>query len=177
MIFELSEYMIRRKFSSVFAAGLHIYDRVGNIVGFGKQQFFKFKEDIRVYSDRSAAKELLRIKARQKSFNWMVYDIVDARQSRKVGAFQLKRTKIASVFPWLSWEFLDEDDRPMSKFRIFPSKIIVLGEDLGRAAGLRERYGPSTRELVVRIQPGAALDRGLVLGFAVLVAGAMRWKR
>ena len=52
-----------------------------------------------------------------------------------------------------------------------PSEQRVMADEL------RERYGPSTRELVVRIQPGAALDRGLVLGFAVLVAGAMRWKR
>lgn len=176
MIFELSEYMIRRKFFNVFAAGLHIYDPVGNIVGFGKQQFFKFKEDIRVYSDRSAAKELLRIKARQIGAFSAVYDIVDAGQSRKVGAVQRKRKRFGA-FAGTSWEILDEDDRPMSKFRIFPSKIIVLGEDLGRAAELWMRYGPFTHELVVRVQPGAALDRVLILGAAVLVADTERWKQ
>jgi hypothetical protein len=54
---------------------------------FVEQARFKFKEDIRFYTDDSKSVELLRIKARQRFDPWASYDIT-ASDGKKIGAIQ-----------------------------------------------------------------------------------------
>jgi uncharacterized protein YxjI len=56
-------------------------------VAFVEQQRFKFKEDIRFYTDESKATEVMRIKARQRFDPRAKYDITDA-QGQKIGMIQ-----------------------------------------------------------------------------------------
>ncbi len=182
MAFDLAEYTIRRKVLKIFGASFHIYDPAGNVVGFSKQKAFKLKEDIRVYSDASMAEELLTVKARQVIDFSAAYDIVDAGESRKVGA--ARRKGFASIIQD-SWEILDEDDRTVAKVRedslalalvrrflsnLVPQKFVVEREGGGREAELRVRFNPFIYKLDVRVDPDANLDRRLILGAAILVS-------
>jgi hypothetical protein len=54
---------------------------------FVEQARFKFKEDIRFYTDDSKSVEVLRIKARQRFDPWASYDIT-ASDGKKIGAIQ-----------------------------------------------------------------------------------------
>ena len=47
-IFELTNYMIRRKVFRIFGGAFHIYDPAGQVVGYSKQKAFKLREDIRL---------------------------------------------------------------------------------------------------------------------------------
>lgn len=44
-------YLIRRRFWTLFGAKFDIYDAAGRQIGFSKQKAFKLKEDIRVFKD------------------------------------------------------------------------------------------------------------------------------
>src|SRR5262245_28344670 len=101
----LPTFTIRRKVFKVFGASFHIYGPTGEVIGFSNQKVFKLKEDIRIYSDDSMADEVLTIKARQIIDFSAAYDIVDSRESRKVGA--ARRKGFASIMRD-SWEILDE---------------------------------------------------------------------
>ncbi len=59
----------------------------GEAICFVEQKRFKFKEDIRFYTDASKARELLRIKARQRFDPRATYDVTDDLGA-KVGAIQ-----------------------------------------------------------------------------------------
>ncbi len=59
------QYTIRRKVFKLFGASFHVYDAQGSVVGFCNQKAFKLREDIRIYTDDSMSKELLRINTQQ----------------------------------------------------------------------------------------------------------------
>src|SRR3972149_991741 len=62
-IFEHQQYLLKRQ---VFAltGKFRFYDPMGNLVMFSEQKMFRWKEDIRVYSDESKTQEVLMVKAR-----------------------------------------------------------------------------------------------------------------
>ena len=62
-------------------------DKPGEPFAFVHQKRFKFKEDIRFYTDESRATELLRIKARQRFDPRARYDVTDA-SGQKLGEIQ-----------------------------------------------------------------------------------------
>jgi uncharacterized protein YxjI len=59
----------------------------GEVFAFVEQKRFKFKEDIRFYTDESKSVELMRIKARQRFDPRARYDVTDA-QGSKIGEIQ-----------------------------------------------------------------------------------------
>ena len=59
----------------------------GDPIAFVEQKRFKFKEDIRFYTDASKTQELLRIKARQRFDPRATYDITD-EMGAKIGEIQ-----------------------------------------------------------------------------------------
>jgi uncharacterized protein YxjI len=60
---------------------------LGERLCFVEQKRFKFKEDIRFYTDETKTQELLRIKARQRFDPRATYDVTDD-QGTKIGAIQ-----------------------------------------------------------------------------------------
>ncbi len=180
--FELSEFMIRRKFLKVFGASFHVYDPDGNVVGFSKQKAFKLKEDIRLYADESATQELLTIHARQIIDFSAAYDIIDAQAGTKVGAARRKGFK--SILRD-AWELLDENDVPVAKLEedsgglaflrrfltnLIPQTFHLKDEGGNELAVLSQRFNPFVHKLDVSIRPACTIDRRLVWGAAVLIA-------
>ncbi len=62
-------------------------EAAGDPICFVKQKTFKFKEDIRFYTDASRAEELMRIKARQRFDPSARYDVTDSA-GQTIGAIQ-----------------------------------------------------------------------------------------
>ena len=182
-IFNDNEYVIRRKVLTILGAKFHVYDTQERIVLFSQQKAFKLKEDIRIYSDESKEEERLIIQARQIIDFSAAYDVVDAQEHRKLGA--LRRKGWAS-FVRDSWEFLDENDRPIAKIledsvvlalvRRFVTNLIpqtfrvTAGEKL--LATYKQNFNPFVSKLRVVLEPAAreVLDPRMYLAAGILLA-------
>ena len=84
------------------------------IVGFSARKAFKLKEDIRVYTNESMAKELLRVHARKIIDFSSAYDLIDATSDQKIGAARRKGFKSIARD---SWELLDAAEHPLAQLR------------------------------------------------------------
>ncbi len=87
------KFVLRQKFSMVinryffFLQNAEGEEDPNQPVAFVEQKRFKFKEDIRFYTDESKSAELMRIKARQRFDPRAKYDITDA-QGQRIGLIQ-----------------------------------------------------------------------------------------
>lgn len=180
--FDLDRFLIRRKVLKVFGASFHVYDSEGTVVGFSSQKAFKLKEDIRLYTDESKATELLTIHARQIVDFSACYDVLDPRTGEKVGAVRRKGMK--SIIRD-HWEVLDAADEPigdlledsqmMAVVRRFLSNLVPQQFRLATSDGTLQarfvqRFNPFVFKMNVVVEPGATVDRRLLLGVAVLAA-------
>lgn len=105
-VFQHPRYLLHRQ---VFAltGKFRMFDPMNNLVMFSEQKMFRWKEDIRVYSDETKTREVLSIQARQIVDFSAAYDVVDTEMNQKVGALRRKG--------WRSllrdeWEVLDAND-------------------------------------------------------------------
>ncbi|CAN5869497.1 hypothetical protein BH23ACT12_BH23ACT12_03780 [soil metagenome] len=89
---QFDRFILRQRFRMV----TNVYDfyvagpdgeAAGEPICFVKQKTFKFKEDIRFYTDRSRSEELMRIKARRRFDPSARYDVTDS-EGRAIGAIQ-----------------------------------------------------------------------------------------
>jgi hypothetical protein len=175
-------YRIRRKVFTIFGASFHVYGPADELLGFSRQKAFRLREDIRIYADESKAVEVLTIHARQIVDFSAAYDVLDAREGKKVGA--ARRKGFASILRD-SWEILDAADRPVAKVvedsrgmallrrfltNLVPQSFHVEGYDGKRIATLKQRFNPFVYTLQVQVLPGATIDRRLLLAGAVLLA-------
>lgn len=177
---DLASYRIRRKFLKLFGASFRVYDG-DQVVAFCKQQAFRLREDIRLFSDESRSHELLAIKARSAIDFAAAYDVVDSQTRETVGT--LRRRGFASLVRD-NWEVLDhagrslgtvsEDSTAMALLRRFLSNLIPQTFELrgpgGGAATLTQRFNPVIYTLEVRVPADVAIDRRLVFAAAVLIA-------
>ena len=62
-------------------------DKPGQVFCFVRQKMFKFKEDVRFFTDESQTTELMRIKARQRFDPTATYDVTEP-DGTKIGGFQ-----------------------------------------------------------------------------------------
>lgn len=176
-------YLIRRKFWSFLGAKFQVFDPAGNLVFYSHQKAFKLKEDIRVYADEAMTQERLVIKARQIIDFSAAYDVVDAVENVKVGA--LRRKGLASIIQD-SWEFLDNQDRPIAQMtedstalalvrrflvNLIPQKFHVTagGRDI---VHYRQNFNPFLLKLNVELaaDAGKILDPRLILAGGILLA-------
>jgi len=179
-LFDLDDYMIRRKVLKVFGGSFHVYSG-DKIVGFSAQKAFKLKEDIRVFGDESKQEEILSIQARQVIDFAAAYDILDPRAGIKLGA--ARRKGMSSILRD-SWEILDADDQPIGKLvedsagmaliRRFLSNLVPQTFHLsvpGSSAPVvfKQHFNPFVYKLNVTIPRGCPLDRRLIFGSAVLI--------
>lgn len=180
--FDLDEFRIRRKVLKVFGASFHVFDAQGRIVGFTKQKAFKLKEDIRLYTDESMGTELLTIHARQIIDFSACYDVLDPQSGSKVGA--LRRKGLKSILRD-HWEVLDADDQPIADLledsktmavvrrflsNLVPQKFSLTTRDGALQARFVQHFNPFVFKMAVVVEPGATVDRRLLLGVAVLAA-------
>lgn len=180
--FELDRYTIRRKVLKILGASFHVFDPEGRVVGFSNQKAFKLREDIRVFTDESATRELLRIQARQIIDFSAAYDIVDGTDGSKVG--MARRKGLKSILRD-SWELCDPQDRPIATLQedgmalamvrrllsgLVPQSFDLSPVDGRGGASLSQRFNPFVYRLDVEIDRNLEIDRRAVMGLAVLVA-------
>jgi len=105
-VFQHPSYLLKRQ-AIALTGKFRFYDPGGNLVMFSEQKMFKWREDIRVYSDEGKTQEVLSIKARQIMDFSAAYDVVDTALNQKVGA--LRRKGLLSILRD-EWEVLDAGD-------------------------------------------------------------------
>ncbi|HYE19589.1 MAG TPA: hypothetical protein VEA69_14150, partial [Tepidisphaeraceae bacterium] len=185
-VFQNKNYLIRRKVLKIFGGAFHVYDPTGQLIGYSKMKAFKFKEDVRLYTDESMQRELLTIQARS-VIDWGAsYDVWDAFANQKVGA--LRRRGWKSMFKD-EWLILDAYDREIGKIQedgalkatlrrfiefaavIFPQKytVTVMNQPV---AVFKQNFNPFVYKLNVDLtqDPNGHLDRRLAVAAALMMA-------
>jgi len=125
--FAHDQYVVRKTFFKIFGEDFQIFGPDGELVLYSKLKAFKFKEDIRLWSDKSKSNELMSIKARGVIDFSMGYDVVDSQTGAHVGA--LKRKGFKSMLRD-EWVICDSEDveigliREESQFKALVRRII-----------------------------------------------------
>jgi uncharacterized protein YxjI len=182
-IFQHPSYLLKRQ-AIALTGRFRFYDPMGNMVMFSEQKMFRWREDIRVYSDEGKTQEVLSIKARQIIDFSAAYDVVDTVLNQKVGA--LRRKGLRSILRD-EWEVLDandnvkgllfEDSVGLALLRRFllgswlPQNYdITFGET--RVADLKQNFNLFRYELNLDFTMDSAhlLDRRLGLAAGILLA-------
>jgi uncharacterized protein YxjI len=182
-IFSYDQYLLKRQ---VFAltGKFRFYDPMGNLVMFSEQKMFRWREDIRVYSDESKTQEVLMIKARQIIDFSVAFDVVDSVTQQKVGV--LRRKGLRSILRD-EWEVLDagdnligmlfEDSMGLAMLRrllagsLLPQNYdITIGTD--RVADLKQRFNLFSYQLDLdfSMDINHKLDRRVGIAAGILLA-------
>lgn len=185
--FAHSRYLVRAKLLRIFGGAFHIHDPEGELVLYTEQKRFRIKEDIRLYTDESMRRELLRISTQSVFDIAGAYDVQDSVNGERVGT--LKRSGLTSTFLRDHWELLDgegsvvgelhEDSTLKALVRrlvdvaalLLPQRYhLTMGERT--VANFHQRFNPLILKLEVDFSPdtGGRLDRRLGLAAAVLVS-------
>lgn len=175
------EYTIRRKILTLLGAKFHIYNGVGELIGFSKQKAFKLREDIRVYRDESMDQEMLRIKARNIIDFSAAYDVMDPRTDERIGV--LKRAGFSSIMrdSWIVMDAneqqvgkIEEDSMLMALVRRFLSNLVpqvfsFTGTDGTELATFRTHFNPFVHRMTVRVHDNCPLDQAVPLAAGILL--------
>jgi len=181
--FQNNRYLLKRQ---VFAltGKFRLYDPQGRLLLFSQQKMFKFKEDIRVYSDEMKTRELLYIQARQIIDFSAAYDVIDSQMGSKIGV--LRRRGFKSMLQD-EWQVLDPNDQPIGTLHednmarallrrfllgaFLPQNYdLLIGET--RVADLHQRFNLFRYELDIDCSMDTAhlLDRRLAIAAGILLA-------
>lgn len=183
------QYTIRRKFWKFFGASFFIDNAQGKTIGFCKQKAFRIREDIRIYTDESQARELIRISTKSIWDISGTYEIFDDTGA-KLGA--VKRKGIRSTFIRDEWDMLSPDGavigtmkedstfkailrRANEIFAVILPERFHLCDPAGRElAVMRQHFNPFLYRLGIAIQHESGPDDGpdelLILALACVVA-------
>lgn len=179
-----TSYMIRRKVFKLFGGAFHVFDSMGNVVGYSKMKAFKLKEDIRLYSGEDMQREVLAIQARSIIDFGASYDVYDPATGEKVGALRRKGMKSILRDEWL---ILDASDREIGKIQEDSMLMALLRRFLGSlfmpqrftvsqgdapVALFRQNFNPFVFKLNVQLLAEAvhSLDRRLIMAGAILLS-------
>ncbi len=181
------KYTIRRKVLKIFGAAFHIYDAQGQVIGYCKQAAFKLKEDLRISTDETMSKELLRISARHIIDFGATYDIKTPEGHTIATA---RRKGLRSAFVRDEWLIFDAQERPIASleeegsFLAFlrrwvelvslfsPQKYVMTRADGREVARYRQHFNPFVFRLGVATGPGddEEFDDLIVLAVGCLIA-------
>ena len=177
-----NKYLLKRQ-AIALTGKFRFYDPSGNLVLFSEQKMFKFKEDIRVYSDESKTQEILIVKARQVIDFSAAYDVIDASNNEHVGT--LRRKGLKSMLRD-EWEILNssgqvigalfEDSMGLALVRRLLVSLIPQNYDISMGqsvvADLKQRFNPFRYELDLDFSMDTAnqLDRRLGIAAGILLA-------
>ena len=186
VVFQQSQFMVRRKIFKLLGGAFHVYDlQQQQVYAYSKMKAFKLKEDIRLYTGEDMQTELLTIKARQIMDFGATYDVVDPRQG-KVGALRRKALK---SFIRDEWMILDPHDREIGLIQedstglaiirrlvdfasmFLPQKYVVTMQGMP-VATFQQNFNPFVFKLVVDLSgdQGGMFDRRLALASSILMA-------
>lgn len=176
-------YLLKRQ-AIAMTGKFRFYDPNGQLILFSEQKMFKWKEDIRVYSDETKSQEILSIKARQIVDFSAAYDVVDATVNQHVGTLRRKgwRSMVRD-----EWEVLDANENVIGQLfedspglamlrRFLLGSLLPQNYDLTmggtRVADLKQRFNLFRYELDLDFSMDTAnqLDRRLGLAAGILLA-------
>lgn len=181
--FQYRNYLIYRQIIAL-TGKLRLYSPDGRLVMYSQQKMFKFREDIRVYSDESRSQELLYIQARQIIDFSAAYDVHDSISQERIGTIRRRG--------WQSiardeWTILDANEQPVAVLiedtlnyallrrlllgTLLPQNYdILIGEK--RVADLWQRFNLLRYELDLdfTLDNANLLDRRLGVAAGVLLA-------
>jgi hypothetical protein len=120
-IFTDTTYSLRRNVLTFLGGALTLANSEGRVVCFTRQKAFKFKEDIRLYTDESEQDTLLTISARNVIDFSAGYDVSDPATGRRIGA--LRRKGFKSMFRD-EWTIMDTNDHDL---------VVIREDSLGMA--------------------------------------------
>jgi len=182
--FAHDRFVLRRQLFTFVHTNIHVYDPDGELVLYTRKKGLRLKEDLRLYSDQSRAKELLRITTRQVIDFSAGYQVHDSILDEPVGT--LKRKGFKSMLRD-EWAITDAEDRPIgtiiedSTFKAVLRRFVDAAAflmpqryhveiDGRRAVTLKQNFNPFVQKLDVRFEEGSeSLDRRLGLAAAVLL--------
>ena len=104
-------YRIRKKTITI-GNKYWLEDQSGAVLGFCKQKLFKFKEDIRIYTDENESQELFRIKQEQIMDAWGNFAVIDSVTNDKLG---FVKRNIISAFAKDKWELYNTSNQMVGK--------------------------------------------------------------
>lgn len=180
-IFQQDRFTARQRIFTL-TPQFDFYDQGGNTLAFLRKKVFTWKDEIRIFTDRTQSMELLYIKA-QRIIDWgTAFDVTDSINHQKVGA--LKRQGWKSLVR-KEWTFLDANDQEIGKVqedslflatvRRYLTNIIpqsytfeVAGQQVGIARQNWNFFAPRM-EVDFSDDPGKRLDRRLVAAAIVLL--------
>ena len=178
------DFMVKSKlFSLSFDNKFNIFDANDKLIGLCNQKAFKLKEDIRVFSDESMKKEIIKIQAKQIVDFSAAYDVFDSDTNTFLGTWQ--RSGAASILrdTWYLMDTngrevakLEEDNMALALVRRFLSNLIPQSYYLKNAQGVTlatydQTFNPFLYGLKVKIykQPNAPHPK-LAMAGAMLLA-------
>lgn len=136
-------FTIRQKILKIFGAAFHIYDEHGKVIGYSKQKAFRFREDIRIYTDSLQSEELLQLKAQSILDFGTTYDVTlkdgtPIASIRRRGLRSMIRDTWEVYLPATAHDLQTINQSPESLFK--PVAKIV--EDTAGLAALRRLFEP-----------------------------------
>lgn len=190
-------YTIRRKVLTFLGASFHVFDERGSVVGFCRQKAFRLREDLRLFTDETQSKELLRIRARQVIDFSATYDILmgggdgdglgDGVGETRIGS--LRREGLKSSFARDSWVVLNERGSEIARLqedslglglarRMIPAAAVLAPQKFELRTGdgqllatLRQHFNPFVYRLGVAIHVDhPELDELVILAMGFLIA-------
>ncbi len=180
------KFLIRRKFFKLFGAGFHVYDDKGSLVAYCKQKAFKLREDLRIYTDDTLQKELLRISTNQ-IIDWSATYTVTAGEGNVIGSF--KRAGMKSTFLRDEWAVFNPQGQQVATLReesafkafirrwvsdlaiFFPQSFLISSPNGQQLGHMRQRFNPFIYKLGIAFpDPDDAIDDLLILALGCIVS-------
>lgn len=176
-------YTIRRQVFRILGAGFDVYNAQGQPIGYCKQRALRLREDLRIYTDRSESKELLRIAARQ-IIDWAATYDVCLPTGEVIGS--LRRKGLKSVLKD-EWHIMDASGRQIavlledSTFKALVRRFVDFGALLlpqrfsltdgngTRIAWYRQHFNP----FVYRLGVSVLTDHDQIDDLMILAAGCL----
>lgn len=181
-IFAGKKFVIRQKIWTFATQKFFVEDEAGNALGFFPRKIFKLKEDIRLYTDESMTRELLKIQARSIIDFSVAFDVVDGVTGEKVGALKRRGWKSILKDEWILMDAMDhelgrvkEDSALLATLRRFATNLIPqkyhISIDAHEAGKIRQNFNMFAPKLFVDFTPDMTnrLDPRLGLAVAMLL--------
>lgn len=124
-ITHLKTLEFRRKFWKIFGAEIFITDPSSQQeAGYIYVKAWKLREDIRLFSDRTKQREIMRIHARQIIDISATYDVIDSTTGQPV--FAMRRKGLKSMFVRDHWDLLDNNGNSFGDLIETSSELAIM---------------------------------------------------
>lgn len=160
----LKQIEFRRKFFKLFGAEITVTDpNQQTEVAFIRLKAWRLKEDIRVFTDRSMATELLRISARSVIDFGATYDVTDSSNNERICSF--RRKGLRSTFVRDSWDLLDSADASIGSVEETSSGLAIARRWIdiipfvGPVIDLALGFVPQTYQIIVSSQSAGIITQ------------------